>query len=39
VSEAARRTTDTVVNTRQAADEVTTTATRLKTVVSRFQYQ
>jgi methyl-accepting chemotaxis protein len=39
VSDAARRTTDTVVNTRHAADEVTTTATRLQTVVSRFQYQ
>jgi methyl-accepting chemotaxis protein len=39
VSDAARRTTDTVINTRQAADEVTTTASRLQTVVSRFQYR
>ncbi|GAA0942435.1 methyl-accepting chemotaxis protein [Virgisporangium aurantiacum] len=38
VSDATRRTTDTVVNTRRAADEVTTTATRLQTVVSRFRY-
>jgi methyl-accepting chemotaxis protein len=38
VSDATRRTTETVTNTRRAADEVTTTATRLQTVVSRFQY-
>jgi methyl-accepting chemotaxis protein len=38
VSEATRRTTDSVGDTRRAADELTTTAAQLQTVVSRFRY-
>ncbi|WP_239164015.1 methyl-accepting chemotaxis protein [Actinoplanes palleronii] len=38
VSEATRRTTDTVGETRRAADELTTTASQLQSVVSRFRY-
>ncbi|AEV86375.1 methyl-accepting chemotaxis protein [Actinoplanes sp. SE50] len=38
VSEATRRTTDTVGETRRAADELTATAGQLQTVVSRFRY-
>jgi methyl-accepting chemotaxis protein len=38
VSDATRRTTDTVGDTRQAADELATTATQLRTLVARFRY-
>ncbi|GAA4957425.1 methyl-accepting chemotaxis protein [Actinoplanes utahensis] len=38
VSEATRRTTDTVGETRHAADELTATASQLQSVVSRFRY-
>ncbi|GIF14452.1 methyl-accepting chemotaxis protein [Actinoplanes teichomyceticus] len=38
VSEATRRTTDSVGDTRRAADELTTTANQLQSVVSRFRY-
>jgi methyl-accepting chemotaxis protein len=38
VSDATRRTTGTVGDTRQAADELTATATQLQSLVSRFHY-
>ncbi|MFC7528255.1 methyl-accepting chemotaxis protein [Actinoplanes sp. GCM10030250] len=38
VSDATRRTTDTVGDTRHAAEDLTTTAAQLHTVVSRFRY-
>jgi methyl-accepting chemotaxis protein len=38
MSEATRRTTDTVSATRHAADELATTAGQLQTLVSRFRY-
>ncbi len=38
VSEATRRTTDTVGDTRRAADELTATSAQLQAVVSRFRY-
>jgi methyl-accepting chemotaxis protein len=38
VSEAAQRTTDTVGETRRAADELATTAAQLQTLVARFRY-
>jgi methyl-accepting chemotaxis protein len=38
VSEATRRTTDTVGDTRHAADELTSTAAQLQTLVARFRY-
>jgi methyl-accepting chemotaxis protein len=38
VSEATRRTTDTVGDTRNAADELATTAVQLQTLVARFRY-
>ncbi|BCY12743.1 methyl-accepting chemotaxis protein [Actinoplanes sp. L3-i22] len=38
VSEATRRTTNTVGDTRRAADELTTTSAQLQAVVSRFRY-
>jgi methyl-accepting chemotaxis protein len=38
MTEATRRTTDTVSATRQAADELATTAGQLQTLVSRFRY-
>ncbi|WP_436529637.1 methyl-accepting chemotaxis protein [Actinoplanes sp. HUAS TT8] len=38
VSNATRRTTDTVGDTRRAADELTTTSAQLQSVVSRFRY-
>ncbi|WP_306209191.1 hypothetical protein [Actinoplanes sp. RD1] len=38
VSDATRRTTDTVADTRAAANELTVTAAELQSVVSRFRF-